>query len=136
MNGNTGNTGISNGNSAIRKSSETLEYYDYFFSYIGLTTLQFTEGLVTAFVFGFMIVKVKEYLKLSPMQNNIAAFFTAWYAQTYFITKARQIEIFKKKTDDKEFIESKGSEYVQDMYYQQDSVHSNPPEDIYKIVKE
>lgn len=126
----------SNRNSELRAAAETLNYYDYYFGYLGLSTLQFVEGMVSAFAFGFMIVKLQDYIKLSPMMTNIVAYLSAWYCNIYFTTKAKELDLFKKRTEDIKFIETKGSEYLQDIYYDQNTVHSEPPEDIYQIVKE
>jgi len=68
--------------------------------------------------------------------TNVVAYLAAWYSKVYFTTRAKELDLFKKRTDDVKFIETTGSEYLQDIYYEQNTVHSDPPEDLYQIVKE
>ena len=123
-------------NSDLKEAADRLEYYDYYFSYLNLTTIQIIEGLTSAIAFGVIFGKAQTYIKLSETQTSILAFLISWYIQKLIIDFANEISMFKKKSQDKKFIESKGSEFVQDLYYQQDIVHPDPPEDIYQIVKE
>lgn len=123
-------------NAELKEASEALEYYDNILSFTGLNTLQLMEGLISAFIFGFAIVKLQKILKFSEITTNVIAYLSAWYSQHLFMSKAKEIDLFKKRTENVKFIEKEGSEYLQDMYYQQNTVHNSPPDDIYHIVKE
>ena len=112
-----------------------LEIFDNFFNYyLNLNTIDVIEGITSALIWGILITQLKNFINLSPIYTNILAYLLSWYSQKMIINYWKQTELFKKETEDEDFLKNEGLDIIKQYYNQHNIVNENLEKDRYHLI--